>query len=330
MVKVTQYLRKPGKQAHSIERLYEDVRAHMPSDIQVKPVQNRFVSQGLLTRMYDIIRASRLQGDVNHVTGDIHYVTYLLNKKRTILTIHDFVTLERLHGLKRWLFWFLWYWLPEKRCAAITVVSDSTRNQVFRHLKCDPNKVQVIYNNVSEEFQPAPKPFNAESPRILQVGTNPNKNIPRVAQALAGLPCTLVIIGRLTGEQTEFLKDLNIAYENHINLSRQALLAQYLQCDMLVFASTYEGFGLPIIEANAVGRPVVTSNCWSMPEVANNAACLVDPLNPSSIRQGIRKIIEDADYREDLIRKGFENVKRFRVESIAEQYAQLYREVSRI
>lgn len=328
MITVTQYMRKPGKQAHSIERLFEDVRSRMPSDIMVRTCQNRFISQGLFPRIYDMFRARRHQGDVNHVTGDVHFITYLLDKKSTILTIHDFVTLERLSGLKRWFFWLLWYWLPEKRCAVITVVSEATRQQVFRHLKCAKNKVKVIHNNVSEEFQPSPKPFNTKNPRILQIGTSPNKNIPRIAEALAGLPCTLVVIGHLTADHLEILKHFNIIYENFTNLSRTDLLAQYHACDILMLVSTYEGFGLPIIEANAVGRPVVTSNCWSMPEVAGDAACIVDPFDSLSIRQGIDRIIADADYREHLVGKGYENVKRFHLGNIACQYAALYRKLS--
>lgn len=223
------------------------------------------------------------------------------------------------------IFWLLWYWLPEKRCIVITVMSESTKSQVFLHLKCNKDKIKVIHANVSKEFQPKAKSFNTQNPRILQIGTNPNKNIPRLAEALTGLTCTLIVIGTLTADQTESLKDFNIIYENYTNLSRQALLEQYHYCDMLVFASTYEGFGLPIIEANAVGRPVVTSNCWSMPEVAGDAACLVDPFTPLSIRKGIIKIIEDADYREHLVKQGFLNVKRFQIEEIASQYSELYR-----
>ena len=76
-----------------------------------------------------------------------------------------------------------------------------------------------------------------------------------------------------------------------------------------------------------VGRPVVTSNLWSMPEVAGNAACLVDPLDVASIRAGICRVIQDSAYRERLVEAGFENVKRFQVETIAAQYANLYRSV---
>jgi glycosyltransferase involved in cell wall biosynthesis len=96
---------------------------------------------------------------------------------------------------------------------------------------------------------------------------------------------------------------------------------------MVVFASTYEGFGLPIVEANATGRPVITSNICSMPEIAGSAACFVDPSDCSSIRQGILRVMNDDGYRADLIGRGLENVKRFRADTIAAQYAALYQEV---
>lgn len=328
IIRVTHFQRRADRALqNSVERLYEDVRAHLSADIQVSVCINRFFSRGLLGRIYDIVRAPYYQGDVNHVTGDVHFLTYLLDRRRTVLTILDCVLLERLHGIKRWLLWLFWYWLPEKRCVAITVISEATRQQVLRHLRCDPDKVRVIYCNVSDEFKPVPRPFNVSRPRLLQIGAGPNKNVEAIATALAGMDCELIVIGPLSATQINVLKQHRVSYTNFVNLSREALLEQYHCCDMVVFASTYEGFGLPIVEANAVGRPVVTSNIWSMPEVAGEAACLVDPFDVVSIRAGISRVIEDATYRKFLVERGFENVKRFQIEDITAQYETLYRSI---
>jgi len=327
VIHVTHFQRRSEHGEFSLERLYEGIRRHLPSDIAVRISSNRFLSRGLSSRLIDAVRAKSRQSDVNHVTGDAHYLTYFLDPKRTILTVHDFVSLERLRGVRRWLLWFFWYWLPEKRCTAIIVISESTCRQALKHLKCDPEKIVVIHNNVLPEFRPSPRRFNSERPRLLQVGTKANKNLERVTAALDGLSCELSIIGPLSDRQKAELRRHGIRFENHVSVSDEEVVRQYERCDMLVFASTYEGFGLPIVEANAVGRPVVTSNVSSMPEVAGQSACLVDPFDVGSIRDGILRVITDEQYREMLVRQGFENARRFSVEATAERYAAVYRGV---
>lgn len=328
MVIVTQFMRKPRSSNYSIERLYHDVRAVLPEDCQAEVWTCQEFSNGLLPRLRDMWRARRHQGDVNHVTGDVHYLTFLLDRRRTILTIHDLVLLDRMHGIKRWLVWFFWYWLPVKRSRMIITISQATRAALLKSVNCKPDKVRVIHNPVSKEFQPSDYTFNTSCPRILQVGSGPNKNIEGVAAALEGISAHLVIIGSLTSDQTAHLRHYRISFENHVGLSREELLAQYKKADMLVFASTYEGFGLPIIEAQATGRPVVTSNIAPMSEVAGCGACLVDPFDVMSLRGGILKVIDDNEYRSDLTDYGFHNVKRFNAEEVSRRYAEIYRDLS--
>jgi len=327
-MKIVHFQRKPYGSYFSIEKVFNAIRRSSPRDVIFETRACRFQSRGILRRLLNVVEAPFHQGDVNHITGDVHYLVLMLSKRKTILTIHDCVSLQSTTGLNHSRILWFWYRLPVRRVAALTVISQFTRDEVLRYTGCNPAIVHVIPDPVPKDFVPFPKEFNAEQPILLQVGTGEhNKNLCRVAEALRGTPCRLDIIGRLTDRQRLVLESNSILYTNQWALSDEEVVERYRQCDMVVLASTYEGFGMPIIEANATGRPVVTSNIGPMPEVAGSAACLVDPFDCASIREGIVRIISDAEYRNDLVARGFENVKRFQPDVVAAQYANLYREV---
>ena len=327
--RVIHYRRKPYGRLFSLERVFEAVRRSLPSEVPAKVWGCRFESRGVARRLLNLVEAPFHQGDINHITGDVHYLALALAKRKTILTITDCVGPRFFKGLRHLATVWWWYRFPARRVAAISVISEFTRKEVLRYTRCAPEMVRVIHCPVPDGFAPCPKPFHAERPALLQVGASEhNKNICRVAEAIRGIPCRLDIIGRLTERQRQALEHNSISYTEQWGLSDQEMIQRYRDCDMVVFASTYEGFGMPIVEGNATGRPVVTSNTCSMPEVAGSAACLVDPFDCSSIRQGILRVVNDSDYRHHLIAQGFENVKRFRADAIAAQYAALYREVS--
>ncbi len=326
-MRITYYHRRPFDGAYSIERLFRDIRNALPKEIEYEVSTSRFESRGLFKRLYNCIEAIFKQGDINHITGDIHYIALLLSKKKTVLTICDCVALRRLNGIKKFILFLLWYWLPEKRVALITAISESTKKEILSYLKCNPDKIRVISCCVAPEFQYNPYVFNIHKPKILQVGTNPNKNLIRVAHALKGIPCHLQIIGKLNEEQKRVLADCGIEYSSKANIPDSEMVEVYRDCDLVIFASTYEGFGLPIIEANATGRPVVTSNFPPMSEVAGDSACLVAPFDVESIRNGILRVIQDSKYREQLIQNGLKNAMRFKPEIIANQYVEIYKEL---
>lgn len=325
---VTFYQRRPQGANFSLERVFADVCGALPPGINARMAVSRFASRGVSRRIFSIIEAAFRQGDVNHITGDVHFLAFLLRKKRTLLTIADLVSVHRLTGWRRALFVFFWYWLPIKRVAAVSVISEATKQDLLQQIKVDPRKVRVVHCPVSDTLQPVVKEFNTVRPVILQVGTRSNKNVARVAQALHGVPCHLRVVGPLDEAQLAVLQQCGTGYSSVTNISDSQVTEEYRRCDLLVFASTFEGFGLPIVEAQATGRPVVTSNILSMPEVAGGAACLVDPFVVASIRAGLLKVINDAAYRDGLVKAGFENVKRFRPEQIARQYAAIYHELS--
>lgn len=272
--------------------------------------------------------ARREAAQVNHVFGDIHYIACALPTNRTLLTVADCTTLVHRAGIRRSAIQRLWYTWPIARSAAITTISESTRQELLRLTGCPPVKVRVVHVPVSPGFVVTPSAFDPSCPKVLQVGTKPNKNLERVARALEGIPCTLRIVGPLSGAQHAVLDRAGIRYTAVAGISDAQLVQEYRDCDMLVFASTYEGFGLPVVEAQATGRPVVTSNLCSMPEVAGGAACLVDPYDVQDMRRGILRVINDQAHREELVCQGLLNVKRFRPAAIAAQYASIYHELA--
>lgn len=322
-IKVVFFQRKPLPIHKSVEFIFADVRSRMPDYIQCITKVFRFYSKGILQRLYIIWEAYRNQKDVNHVTGDIHFAAIMLKRNNTLLTVLDCRMLSDSTGIKHRLLKYFWFTLPLKQCALVTVISQATRDELLKFTRYPARQVHVIPVAISPGFVHMPRPFRRR-PVILQVGTTVNKNLERLIKALEGIDCTLHLIGALTADVVALLAAGKINYNNYIDISHAELVEKYLECDMVSFVSTYEGFGMPIVEANAVGRPVITSNILSMPEVAANAACLVDPFNVQDIRAGIVKIISDEAYRNQLVENGLENCRRFDPRIIAGMYLDLY------
>lgn len=322
------YFRQPGA-FYSIEMLFETIAGALPPDIAVTRRVAPCVGAGPAALWRNLRWARRgAAGAVNHITGDVHYLAAVLDPGRTVLTLHDLRFLDHPSPWKRALLRLLWVTLPVRRVRWVTVISDATRCELLKIVKIPAGRLRVIPNCLAPEFRFSPQPFAAERPTILQVGTTENKNLPRLAEALRGLPCRVQILGRPTAAQERVLRENGIDYAWAAGLSREAVVECYRQCDLLCFVSTYEGFGLPVIEAQAVGRPVITSNRSSMPEVAGAGALLVDPYDVEAIRSAVRRVIADAALRAELVVKGQANIARFAPARIAGLYADLYREIA--
>jgi glycosyltransferase involved in cell wall biosynthesis len=313
---------------YSIEGFYANVRNELKGSIIIEYVELPFYSNGVFRRLFNSIYAAFKQGDVNHVTGDVNYLNMFFNKNKTIVTILDCGLLDSTNGLAHKIYKYFWFTLPVKKAKYIVAISEATKTEILKYVDCNPDKIKVIHVSVSPLFHRVDKEFNNEKPAILHIGNAPNKNLPGLIEAVKGISCKLVIIGELNENNLKKLIKYKIEYECFVNLSEEGLFEKYKECDMLFFASTYEGFGMPIVEANIVGRPVITSNLYSMPEVAGDSALLVNPYNVEEIKNGIKKIINDDFFRNELINNGFKNAERFTLRKIAEDYLQFYSKIN--
>lgn len=263
--------------------------------------------------------------DVVHITGAEHYLLPFLRGQHTVLTVHDLgFFVNNWPSLRS--AWKYLLWVKTMPLAShITFISDKSYEEALRFVKFKEGCANIVYNAVGKEFQYIPKQLNHNYPTILHVGTKSNKNLASTAIALKGFPCKLRIIGELNKNQQTVLNLYSIDYTNVSNLTDEQILQEYINCDYVNFPSLYEGFGMPIIEGQTIGRPVLTSNISPMKDIAGNAAIIVDPTSSESIRAGYEKIGTEA---EDLIKKGLDNAKRFALSEITEQYFNIYKQVA--
>jgi glycosyltransferase involved in cell wall biosynthesis len=322
------YVERKPVSSPSIERVFRQIAKELPTDEFEVSFQAMPYGDGLLNLIRNLLFFRPANADIYHVTGHVHYAALRLPRNRTVLTIHDLILLRIRTGFRRWLIERLYLRWPLRRVRQVTAISEFTKGEIefFAGAAAD---VTVIEDPLIDGFDPEPRrAFNSDRPVTLHIGTASNKNLENLIDAFRGLSCTLRIIGRLDQRLREELLRSGIQHENAVGLGQEAMTEEYRNCDIVSFCSTYEGFGLPIIEAQAMEKPLITSDLEPMRSISGAGALHVDPHDPGAIRAGIEHLVRHAELREQLVNAGKQNVQRFDPKAIANKYADLYRKVT--
>jgi glycosyltransferase involved in cell wall biosynthesis len=271
------------------------------------------------------------------------HVLPLIHGRRSVATVHDlgFLAYPEAHRAadRRYLAWSTGW--NARRSSAVVADSGATRADLVRHYGVAESRVHVVYLGRDESLAPVRDSRLLAEVRaragigqryLLYVGTlQPRKNLGRVVEAfvrLAGEPAMSGVQLVLAGKRG-WLYDELFAEVERLGLEGRVLFPGYVdQADLaalysgalgFVYPSLYEGFGIPVLEAQACGVPVMTSNNSSLPEVAGDAALLVDPTDVEAIAEAMRRLAADDALRAELVQRGFENVKRFSWEKCARE-----------
>jgi glycosyltransferase involved in cell wall biosynthesis len=258
---------------------------------------------------------------------------------KLVMTIHDLVPLvvPQHHTVSYRVYFRRVLPYLVAQCDGVIAVSRATSDDIGRLLKPAQERLHVVPNAArwpcTPEDQILPK-----GPYLLAVGTvEPRKNLRRTVEAfleakrqLPDLPDRLLIAGgRGWGKSgiDRLLKDHEADVEWLGYVSDERLEDLYRRAKALVYPSLYEGFGLPVVEAMNLGCPVITSDRSSLPEVAGDAALCVDPESGAAIADAIRRLLTDAELRDELAVKGLRQASRFSWDRCAEETVAVYRQV---
>ncbi len=274
-----------------------------------------------------------------------------LPKDRTSITCHDVLAIRGALGFQdayalpskfgyifqRWILKHL------KRAIRLAAVSEFSLNQLKALSENETNKEKwvVISNAFNAPFSEMNKEsynvllsdmnLRSEEPFILHVGTaHPRKNrlfllhvLHEMRNEWNGKLC--LASKPLDKEFTALAKQLNLSHRivSVVRPDHNHLVALYSACEAFVFPSLSEGFGWPVIEAQACGAPVIASNFDPMPEVSGGAAIHAHPKDAKAFAAAILSL-KDEGLRKKLIESGFKNIERFQVDSMIESYLKLY------
>jgi alpha-1,3-rhamnosyl/mannosyltransferase len=254
----------------------------------------------------------------------LHCPTYrgpLRPRRPLVVTVHDLAVLRHPDAFNRWTRTYSPRLVPRVLAAArrVIAVSEFTRRELVELLGVPDEKIRVVPNAVEDAFTregPA-----AEGEYVLAVGTlEPRKNLTRLAEAARRADVELRVVGARGWGGVE-VGGNGVRWLGEVSDAELARLYRGAIC--VAYASVYEGFGIPVLEAMACGVPVVTTRGTAMEEVADGAAVLVDAADAAEIAAGIERAAAD---REQLVARGLERARAFRWEPIGDATVSVYRE----
>lgn len=263
---------------------------------------------------------------------------------KSVITIHDLIFLEHPELYKP----FDRYVYRKKveygaRAATrIIAVSEQTKQDIIRWLGVDDSRVRVVYqgchrqfyHRVSEEtLNYTRQQFVLPSEYLLYVGTiEERKNLLKIVEAMhaGNIDFPLVVVGRKTSYFSQVKTFLEKNRMNHIQFLDQVqvsdLPAIYQGSRGFIYPSSYEGFGIPILEALNSGVPVITSSGGCLEETAGKGGIFIDPGDREEMIHAIRQVLEDSALRDRLIREGGAHALKFREEQTIPSLYNVYLE----
>jgi glycosyltransferase involved in cell wall biosynthesis len=237
-----------------------------------------------------------------------------------IFTMHDLNHLDRKENssiLKR-LYYATVVMRASHRASRILTVSEFSRGRIIEWSGVSPEKVVNVRCGVGPEYHSEVAPYELPFPYLLCISNRKlHKNEFRQVEAFSKSGVSdhikLVFTGEPTAELAKCIEQNHVTPRVHFAgwIPEAQLPSLYRSADAIVFASLYEGFGLPVLEAMACGTPVITSNSTALPEVAGDAALLVDPTSVDQIAEAIRRVLSDSLLKQCLRSKGLMRAKQF-------------------
>ncbi|MCR4817756.1 MAG: glycosyltransferase family 4 protein [Fretibacterium sp.] len=256
-------------------------------------------------------------------------------KGKTIVCVHDIIPLRMPWACAEEVIRNCESAFPHVLEKSTKIITDSefSKQDIIDYAHIDESRIDVIHCGVDAEMFSVPCPdmenvrikYGLPGKYILYFGScRPYKNVESVISAYARLPEAVrkeyaLVITNPNDVVRDYAVKRNIIPHYIENVSAKDKAAVYQMASVFVWPSLYEGFGLPVIEAQAAGTPVVCSNVTSLPEVAGDAAVLVAPKDTKSIAAAIEHCLYDEPFQQDLIAKGHKNVKRFTWDNAAKK-----------